>query len=389
MTTNSSFILLSFSLLQSQDDVMSASGNHTFAIVKGSESYKTLKDSFGLIFQEINNLIQVSAITINNSKLNLEFFLGGDYKFLLLMLGMKSATSNFACVWCKIHKEFRWVMDKDLEYYNSAPLKRTLQQVIDMAKKNGSKDKYSCDNEPLIKIDLDHVVLVELHLLLRVMDFFLNNIIQEVICLDMKENFNKKKCERNNTHLLNLQATIRSCGVCFDKWEKKTEDGKASGQYDFTSLLGADKNKLLAELPDKLADCLMPGTCGVIIKIWNDFSELYKIVTAKQTTDEVSDNYFVKAKEWIELFTSLKTGYIHKGYSRAAVTPYIGRVEKNNDVARSVVLRKSQQHPASDVLQLESRQWELRGSQRTKRVYNKKDRNYREVEIRNKRIKDS
>jgi hypothetical protein len=86
MTRNSSFILLSFSLLQSQDDVMSASGNHTFAIVKGSESYKTLKDSFGLIFQEINNLIQVSAITINNSKLNLEFFLGGDYKFLLLML---------------------------------------------------------------------------------------------------------------------------------------------------------------------------------------------------------------------------------------------------------------------------------------------------------------
>jgi hypothetical protein len=274
---------------------MSASGNHTFAIVKGSESYKTLKDSFGLIFQEINNLIQVSAITINNSRLNLEFFLGGDYKFLLLMLGMKSATSNVACIWCKIHKEFRWVMDKDL-YYNSAPLKRTLQQVIDMAKKNGSKDKYSCDNEPLIKIDLDHVVLDELHLLLRVMDFFLNNIIQEVICLDMKENFNKKKCERNNTHLLNLQATIRSCGVCFDKWEKKTEDGKASGQYDFTSLLGADKNKLLAELPDKLADCLMPGICGVIIKIWKDFSELYKRVTVKQTTDEISDNLFCKSK---------------------------------------------------------------------------------------------
>ena len=50
----------------------------------------------------------------------------------------------------------------------------------------------------------------------------------------MKENFNKKKCERNNTHLINLQATIRSCGVSFDIWEKTTEDGKASGQYDFT-----------------------------------------------------------------------------------------------------------------------------------------------------------
>ena len=79
---------------------------------------------------------------------------------------------------------------------------------------------------------------------------------------------------------MNLQATIRSCGVSFDIWEKKTENGNASGQYDFTSLLGTDKKKLLAELPDQLADCLMPGTCAVVIKIWKDFSELYKIITA-------------------------------------------------------------------------------------------------------------
>lgn len=105
MTRNSSFILLSFSLLQNKDDVMSACGNHTFAIGKGSESYETLEDSFGMIFQEINNLIQVSEITINESRFNLEFFLGGDYKSLLMMLGMKAATSNFTCLWCKIHKD--------------------------------------------------------------------------------------------------------------------------------------------------------------------------------------------------------------------------------------------------------------------------------------------
>ena len=53
MTRNSRFILLSFSL-QNQD-AMSASGNHIFAIVKGSESYETLKNSFAMLFQEINN----------------------------------------------------------------------------------------------------------------------------------------------------------------------------------------------------------------------------------------------------------------------------------------------------------------------------------------------
>ena len=75
-------------------------------------------------------------------------------------------------------------MDKNLEYYNSPPFKSTLQEVIDMAKKKVLKGKYSCDNEPLFKIDLDHVVLYELHLLLRVMDVLLNNIIHEVICWD-------------------------------------------------------------------------------------------------------------------------------------------------------------------------------------------------------------
>jgi hypothetical protein len=413
MTRKSSFILLSFSLLQGQNSVMSASGNHTFAVVKGSESYETLNDSFGAVFQEINDLIEVSEITIDNSKFDLEFFLGGDYKFLLIMLGMKSATSNFACVWCKVKKENRWLMDKDLNCYNSPPLRRTLQEIIDMANKEGTQGKYSCVHEPLIKIDLDHVVLDELHLLLRVMDVLLNNIIQEMISWDKKENFNKKKCEKKNTRLEKLQSTIRSCGVSFDIWEKRNEDGNGSGQYDFTSLLGPDKKKLLAELPHKLTECLMPETCDVVINIWKDFHELYQIMTSNSsTTPEICDSFFQKAKNWINLFTSLRTSSIHKGYSRASVTPYMHSlvyhvprfmqlyrsvkiftgqgVEKNNDVARKVVLLKSNnKNPTSDVLELECRQWELRDSERMKRSYNKKDAHYWETEIRNKRRKST
>lgn len=58
MTRNSAFILLLFSLLQAGDDVMSAGGNHTITIIKGSESYNTLKESFGTVFNEINKLIE-------------------------------------------------------------------------------------------------------------------------------------------------------------------------------------------------------------------------------------------------------------------------------------------------------------------------------------------
>ncbi|CAB4041448.1 Hypothetical predicted protein [Paramuricea clavata] len=43
MTRNSNFILMSFSLLQSSEDVMAACGNHTIAIVKSKEDYDVLK----------------------------------------------------------------------------------------------------------------------------------------------------------------------------------------------------------------------------------------------------------------------------------------------------------------------------------------------------------
>ena len=65
-------------------------------------------------------------------------------------------------------------------------------------------------------------------------------------------------------------------------------------------------------------------------------------------------------------------------------------VEKDNDVTRSVVLRKSnKKNPASDVLQLEFRRWELRDSERTKKSYSKNDTHYWETEIKNKRRKDT
>jgi hypothetical protein len=73
------------------------------------------------------------------------------------------------------------------------------------------------------------------------------------------------------------------------------ENGRGSGQYDFTSLLGADKKKPLAAHPDKFANCLMPGTCEVVVKIWKDFNEIYKMITVKHTTDEICNDCFEKS----------------------------------------------------------------------------------------------
>ncbi len=44
MTRTSNFILMSFALLQSTDDVLAAKGNHTTAVVKGKKEYTVLKN---------------------------------------------------------------------------------------------------------------------------------------------------------------------------------------------------------------------------------------------------------------------------------------------------------------------------------------------------------
>ena len=63
-------------------------------------------------------------------------------------------------------------------------------------------------------------------------------------------------------------------------------------------------------------------------------------------------------------------------------------VEKNNDVARAIILRKSNKwDSAGDVLRQEQRQWELKEHEREVRSYTKRKESYWDVEIKGNRKK--
>lgn len=250
MTQKSNYILLSCALLQRQDEVMSAKGNHTIAVVNGSEKYETLQVSFKTTFSEIDSLIDKGTIIVGGQQVKLEFFLEGDYTFLLTVMGLKGATSLYACLWCKIHKDKRWETDKHFHHFNSPPMMRTLLEIKELVKKG--KGDYCCVKVPLLNIDLDHVIVDELHLLLRVMDVMLDNIITEVIDWGKDEDFEKTSKEARGIHFKKLVTEIRSCGVGFDVWElRNPADNKGTGKYEFTSLFGKDKKKVLSLLPEK------------------------------------------------------------------------------------------------------------------------------------------
>jgi hypothetical protein len=56
---------------------------------------------------------------------------------------------------------------------------RTLQQIRDLLQ--DSNNNYGCINDPLLNIELDHVIVDELHLLLRVTDVLMTNLITEAM----------------------------------------------------------------------------------------------------------------------------------------------------------------------------------------------------------------
>ena len=43
----------------------------------------------------------------------MDFYLGGDWKFLAMVTGIDAASSTYACIWCKCSADARWDTSKE------------------------------------------------------------------------------------------------------------------------------------------------------------------------------------------------------------------------------------------------------------------------------------
>ena len=77
------------------------------------------------------------------------------------------------------------------------------------------------------------------------LDVLERNIINDAIARDVKDNLNRAPSERKNHHVQNVVDAINACGVSFCVWQKKDANGKLSGIYEWTSLVGNEKKKVL------------------------------------------------------------------------------------------------------------------------------------------------
>ena len=125
---------------------------------------------------------------------------------------------------------------------------------------------------PLISIPLDHIVLDELYLLLRIGDVLLRNLIWYMDSLD---HCSKAHMGKQTNHIRQLEEAIHSCGVSFHVWQNREPSGKPiPGSFDFTPLSGKDKLKVFNKLPAKM-DSLLSEDSGMYATICTSVTVLH------------------------------------------------------------------------------------------------------------------
>lgn len=382
MSHSSNFFVCSFALIDDDCSCLSSAGNHTIAIVKGKEDHECLKESLANVINDVNSLVKDRKITVDGKTVPLEFYLGGDYKFLLIAMGMKGATSNNSCIWCKLHKNERCNMSHSCEYFRGEMARRV----------DSSWPKQpGCHSAPFFHIPIDNVILDELHLMLRITDRLEEGLILDILKWDTDDNNSRPSNRKKNEHLEAFLDAVRSLGVSFQVYKKNEK-------WEWTSLLGGEKRMLLRKLPNLFDQFLPPNKVEKTKSLWINFRELLEILNKEKIGEDDIKTFETKALSWGKEMVAM-SGF-GPGYSQTVIiTPYMhcmiyhaptmmrkhgslrhfsGQgVEKKNDDLRRYFHRKiNRWDAATNVLLVEKRQETLGGMERDKRHYQKRNNSF-------------
>ena len=90
-------IVIAFTVIKDGENSNSPRGNHTIALLNAGEDYDQLSESLEDIQDEIK---QLKSITVDDVAYTIEFFIGADWKFLALCVGIEAANAKYSCIWC-------------------------------------------------------------------------------------------------------------------------------------------------------------------------------------------------------------------------------------------------------------------------------------------------
>jgi hypothetical protein len=119
-----------------------------------------------------------------------------------------------------------------------------------------------------------------------------------------------------------IEQTMKTIKVHFEFFKSRL-----GGKWDWTSLMGPDKIKVLQHFP--ITQFILGKRGEDIEKLWRNFYELYVILRKPNLTNSEIDNFEIKVKQWIYLFCRPNQGQINSAsqipglYRKEDITPYM------------------------------------------------------------------
>ena len=167
-----------FTILDEGPIAHTSEGNHILAIVKVPEKYELLKLALEDVCHDVERL---NEIKLKSERFSIEYFLGGDLKFLAIAVGIDSACSKYACPWCKCSLDEHGDLKKKWSISDPNFGARTVEESISFSSLPKSRKKFNVSHPPsFLTVPFINVVVDNLHLFLRVADVLINHLIEEL-----------------------------------------------------------------------------------------------------------------------------------------------------------------------------------------------------------------
>ena len=221
-------------------------GNYILAIIKTKDDYQGITDSFEDLRKEMASL---KSVDVKENTFEIEYFLGGYWKFLATVCGVGPANQDYACIWCRCPRNLRHDTMKEWPMLDEEKGSRTIKSI---QTNHGKGRKFNCQNKPLFDfIEIDHVVIDTLHLFLRICDVLIENLILRMKTEDaiLKSVFSSGFDVTKYKHMKHYVDLLNSLGIPFS-----FATNKDSRKMEYRSL--NDPEKLLLFDKIKIADVL-------------------------------------------------------------------------------------------------------------------------------------
>ena len=101
-----------------------------------------------------------------------------------MLMGLNETNSNYACLWCETFQFVTCRWDVLIKHHN----KHTLISVKKCGQLFSSKplsEQLGVKNLPLLNLELHDIVVDILHLMLRVMNVLIRNLVYKMVKLDL------------------------------------------------------------------------------------------------------------------------------------------------------------------------------------------------------------